>query len=197
MNREAAIIEKVESYIRGTMQIVNRFNSEKFGTDARVTHIYPYYLKDVLKQLSDEQKWKEMPYVKKKLEDVSKLLFKIKKRCDEWKRGDPMENVFSEDHLKNAIYYIPRWPLYVHLMAAIIQMGASGAFHQFQCMSADHMDSLFKLDLIGIGVMISGSAVAPLYYTYMCNDSFTIGMCWLGMIFLLCTTAALITVFKS
>ena len=59
------------------------------------------------------------------------------------------------------------------------------------------MDSLFKLDLIGIGVMISGSAVAPLYYTYMCNDSFGIGMYWLGQITTLCTIAALITVFKS
>ena len=45
--------------------------------------------------------------------------------------------------------------------------------------------------------MISGSAVSPLYYTYMCNESFGMGMYWLGQITLLCTIAALITVFKS
>ena len=47
-------------------------------------------------------------------------------------------------------------------------------------MNAKAMDDLFKADLIGIGAMISGSAVAPIYYTYMCEDSFKIGMVWLS-----------------
>lgn len=73
-------------------------------------------------------------------------------------------------------------------------MTASGAFHLFQCTNADNMNELLKVDLIGIGVMIAGSAVSPLYYTYMCEDSMVIGKFWLGQIWLFCTLASVLTI---
>ena len=104
---------------------------------------------------------------------ISDLMDEIVERVKVWSDNlGETKPLFMKGEAEKAIYYIPRWPLFIHLVASIIQMGASGAFHLFQCMNAKTMDDLFKVDLIGIGVMISGSAVAPIYYTYMCDNSF-------------------------
>ena len=74
-------------------------------------------------------------------------------------------------------------------------MSASAVFHQFQCMSQEDMDTFLKFDLIGICIMICGSSVAPIYYTFMCEDSLFWCKLWLYMIFTLTGSALLMTLF--
>ena len=115
-----------------------------------------------------------------KSEKIDELMGQIDERKRTW-----LENVgetkplFTEKEVEKAIYYIPRWPLLIHLAAAIFQMFASAFFHQFQCISAEGMFTLFKVDLLGISIMITGSAVSPIYYSFMCEDSFFWCKLWL------------------
>ena len=205
MNQDAATIEKVETFIQQSMILLNACYGG-FECPVNYTELvlgYSEYMTRTINTFKLEKAQIDIyrPYVWDKFEQIDKLMVDIKAQADAW-YDDAMLNgrskpLFRKEQLKTTIYYVPRWPLFVHLVAAIIQMGASAAFHQFQCVSAEKMNTLFKIDLIGIGVMISGSAVAPLYYTYMCNESFQTGMLWLGWIFTLCSIAALVTVVSS
>ena len=94
---------------------------------------YPNYLKDALLQFRYSETEIDIyrPYIWDKFEEISRLVDDINELSVKWLESDKTEPLFTDKHLQNAIYKIPRWPLYVHLAASIIQMGASGAFHQF------------------------------------------------------------------
>lgn len=43
--------------------------------------------------------------------------------------------IFSKNEIKKASIYVPRWPLFTHIIAAVVMHGLSSYYHLF-----DHMD---------------------------------------------------------
>lgn len=61
-------------------------------------------------------------------------------------------------------------PLYVNVVAAVLQMGFSSYYHNCQCISKVASGFFLKLDFAGIAIMIGGSATPILYYAFMCKE---------------------------
>ena len=71
-------------------------------------------------------------------------------------------NTIHNDQLES----IPRWPIIVFLCSAIICLGNSTLFHMFLCVSHIVKDILQTIDYCGIAILISGSYVPVIYYTF-------------------------------
>ena len=63
---------------------------------------------------------------------------------------------------------IPLWPLVIHAIGAILQMGLSAYFHLFHCVCEHSFHTLQKLDFAGIALMLAGSVTPPYYYGFIC-----------------------------
>lgn len=71
---------------------------------------------------------------------------------------------------ENAITYVPRWPLILHLATAVFCFGCSTIFHLYQAHSEKTWAFLIKLDYGGICFLIMGSCY-PLYnYIFACQE---------------------------
>jgi len=81
------------------------------------------------------------------------------------------------------------WPIYVHLCAAVFQMGISGYFHLFCCQNKGCHDQLLKLDYAGIAIMIAGSCTGCFYYGFYCKQMFFWRCLWIGQVWVCCLFA--------
>ena len=66
-------------------------------------------------------------------------------------------------------YFVSRWPLFLHITGAIMCLGFSTLFHLFKDHSQGYSDFLIRLDYAGIALMIAGSNMPPLYYSFYCQ----------------------------
>ena len=66
----------------------------------------------------------------------------------------------------NQLESIPRWPIVIFLFSAIICLGNSTLFHMFLCVSHIVKNILQTIDYCGIAILISGSYVPVIYYTF-------------------------------
>ena len=66
-------------------------------------------------------------------------------------------------------YYLTKVPLYLHIAGAICCLGFSATFHLFKDHSLQFSESLARLDYAGISLMIAGSNMPPLYYSFYCQ----------------------------
>ena len=72
----------------------------------------------------------------------------------------------------NQLESIPRWPIIVFLFSAIICLGNSTLFHMFLCVSHIVKNILQTIDYCGIAILISGSYVPVIYYTFYCYPAY-------------------------
>ena len=82
MNKEAAIVERIESFVRNTMQIMNDCQIEQPFYDTRLFDIYPRYLKNKIMKFDHPGRFK--PYVWEKFKEVIELINEIDDRKQEW-----------------------------------------------------------------------------------------------------------------
>jgi adiponectin receptor len=64
---------------------------------------------------------------------------------------------------------ISRFPLYLHIMGAVCCLGFSATFHHFKDMSRETSEKLSRLDYAGISMLIAGSNMPPIYYSFYCQ----------------------------
>lgn len=64
---------------------------------------------------------------------------------------------------------ISRFPLYLHIMGAVCCLGFSATFHHFKDMSRETSERLSRLDYAGISMLIAGSNMPPIYYSFYCQ----------------------------
>ena len=87
-------------------------------------------------------------------------------------------------------YEVSRVPLFLHILGAVICMGCSAIFHLFKDHSPGASEYLSRLDYAGISVMITGSSISPVYYSYYCQENHTY-----RNIYMTCMTVASAAVF--
>eukprot|EP00347_Sterkiella_histriomuscorum_P020952 403335825 len=66
-------------------------------------------------------------------------------------------------------YYVSKMPLFLHIAGAISCLGCSTIFHLFKDQSKKTSEFLVRLDYAGIALMIAGSNMPPLYYSFYCK----------------------------
>ena len=137
-------------------------------------------------------------YLSLKFQKVSELIDSIEARSQRVLRESEAKGVyakaplFTEDEVNKSVYYVPRWPLFFHLIMATFLMIASASYHQYMCISHEHLVCLLQLDLAGICCMIMGSAVPPVYYAFMCEESQFWGRLWIWQIIVFCGIAGFV-----
>lgn len=77
-----------------------------------------------------------------------------------------MENVEDTELLP----YVPRWPIFVHLVAAMFCFTCSSVYHLYTHHTEQSANLLMQFDYVGIAIMIAGSGTPPFYYSLMCNE---------------------------
>eukprot|EP00347_Sterkiella_histriomuscorum_P005560 403356144 len=66
-------------------------------------------------------------------------------------------------------FYVTKIPLFLHIGGAISCLGLSAIFHLFKDHSQHMGEFLVRLDYAGISLMIAGSNMPPLYYSFICK----------------------------
>jgi len=66
---------------------------------------------------------------------------------------------------------INRFPLFLHILGAVCCLGFSATFHHFKDMSKATSEKLSRLDYAGISMMIAGSNMPPIYYSFYCRPN--------------------------
>ena len=137
-----------------------------------------------------------------KMKHLDRLLESIQTRVEAWLeyvKQDPgvrgLQALFTQEEISKATPYVPRWPLFVQLAAGVIMMGFSSYYHLFLCESYEASQFLRCLDLVGITVMIAGSATSPFYYGFYCEEMVFWGRLWLGTMYLFCFVAGFLTLY--
>lgn len=65
--------------------------------------------------------------------------------------------------------HLPRWPIALFILSAMMCLLSSTVFHMFASTSEATCSHFQKLDYAGICALISGSTVAPIYYGFYCE----------------------------
>lgn len=66
-------------------------------------------------------------------------------------------------------FYVTKIPLFLHIAGAICCLGFSATMHLFKDHSPGMGEFLTRLDYAGISLMIAGSNMPPLYYSFYCK----------------------------
>ena len=82
-------------------------------------------------------------------------------------------------------------PAFVYFFAAGACFAGSTSFHVFVCAGEELLPLLLSLDYAGIGLLISGACVAPIYYGFFCMPGFARG--YLAAIAAACALATALT----
>ena len=82
-----------------------------------------------------------------------------------------LKNDLTElDH--KVVGHIPRWPIIVFIGCAIWCLMGSAIYHQFYCCNFIVSNILQTIDYCGIAILISGSYVPVIYYTFYCYPAY-------------------------
>jgi len=82
--------------------------------------------------------------------------------------SDPHIALNYVSRCNSALLTIPV-PLFVHMFSAIFCMGCSAIYHLFKDHSYGLNDLLVRFDYGGISILIAGSNIPPLYYSFYCE----------------------------
>lgn len=80
------------------------------------------------------------------------------------------------------------------MLSAFVCMGFSSFYHLFFVRSKYFFDILQRLDYAGISILIFGSAVAPLHYSYSCKDSAIYREIFMTFLFVSCLSAFVVSI---
>eukprot|EP01006_Ploeotia_vitrea_P015577 TRINITY_DN45081_c0_g1_i1.p1 TRINITY_DN45081_c0_g1~~TRINITY_DN45081_c0_g1_i1.p1 ORF type:complete len:727 (-),score=328.83 TRINITY_DN45081_c0_g1_i1:78-2231(-) len=67
--------------------------------------------------------------------------------------------------------YLPRWPLAIYMLSAMICLFSSALFHLFVAVSQQVGQKFQQLDYAGISLLIGGSQVPVIYYGFFCQPA--------------------------
>jgi adiponectin receptor len=70
---------------------------------------------------------------------------------------------------QEAKWEVPRFPLFLHILGAVCCLGFSATFHLFKDHSITASEKLSRLDYAGISILIAGSSMPPIYYSFYCQ----------------------------
>ena len=65
--------------------------------------------------------------------------------------------------------YVPKFPLFIHIFGSIACLGCSATFHLFKDQSLYMSEVLARVDYAGISLLIAGSNMPLLYYSFNCR----------------------------
>jgi len=65
--------------------------------------------------------------------------------------------------------YISTWPLIIHLLSGFFCLGCSATFHLFWIQNEQILNTLSRLDYGGISILILGSSVPAITYSFQCD----------------------------
>jgi len=85
----------------------------------------------------------------------------------------------------------------INLASAGFCLGCSAAFHLFYVKSPQFLNVLARLDYGGISVLIFGSALPIIYYSFACDPELTQRWIWIGIEAFLCTGCFITTLIKK
>jgi len=66
--------------------------------------------------------------------------------------------------------YVPKWPLCVHILSAIICLACSSFYHLFFVKNEYLRGLLLRLDIGGINILICGSTYSVIFYPFACGE---------------------------
>lgn len=101
--------------------------------------------------------------------------------------GGPITDV---DEFMN---YVSRWPLFGHMFAACICLSMSTIYHLFYVYSAKTSKFLSKLDYAGISILICGSTLPLINYSYACGEAVSYRKYFLALEIVSCVIVFVIT----
>lgn len=78
---------------------------------------------------------------------------------------------FFKAHFKEMILHIPKFPLMLFEVCAIICFTASSLMHIFWVKSKEACEKYHKLDLCGIVIMICGSSLSVTFFQFYCTPT--------------------------
>ena len=85
----------------------------------------------------------------------------------------------------------------INLASAAFCLGCSAAFHLFYVKSPMFLNVLARLDYGGISVLIFGSALPIMYYSFACDPELIQRWVWIGVEAALCTACFITTLIKK
>jgi adiponectin receptor len=83
-------------------------------------------------------------------------------------RDAPWSDIYAFD-MGDKGNKLPRWPVFVFLVSAVICLGSSAVFHWFCAHSRAMHEILNRLDYAGISILIAGSCYPPYFYFFHCE----------------------------
>lgn len=89
---------------------------------------------------------------------------------------------------------LARWPICLYCMSAGICMGCSTAFHWFYPKNKRVFEILHKLDYSGIVILVFGSVVPLIYYSFYCNPK--VAWFYIVLQFISCFTTFTLSMFE-
>ena len=101
--------------------------------------------------------------------------------------GGPITDV---DEFMN---YVSRWPLFGHMVAACMCLTMSTTYHLFYVKSELMNKLLSKLDYAGISILICGSTLPIINYSYACGNAIGYRKWFLGIEIVSCVIVFIIT----
>ena len=67
--------------------------------------------------------------------------------------------------------YLPRWPIFIMIVSAILCLSFSAIFHAFGIISQKYYTILSRFDYGGISLLITGSCFPPYYFFFYYSDT--------------------------
>ena len=83
---------------------------------------------------------------------------------------------------EQVLTYVPRWPLVVNILSAIMCLGLSSVYHLYNYYSRHVCYKLATFDYGGICMLIAGSAYPPIYYSFACQSLHTLRTTFLAIL---------------
>lgn len=112
-------------------------------------------------------------------------------KMQSFKRLHPFYDMGEVIDSEQVLNYVPRWPIYVNLLAAAICMFLSVIYHNFNCMSAYWSNTLVTLDYGGITLVILGNAVPIIIYPFACTPLHPTRNFFISMVTVTCLSSFL------
>ncbi len=76
------------------------------------------------------------------------------------------------DDVDTYLNHVSRWPLFVHMISALLCLGMSATFHLYYVYSPKASVLLARLDYTGIVLLNGGTTIPLIHYTFACPQVF-------------------------
>lgn len=200
LNKKAMSFEAAEIFIQTSLEAIKQGWLAKGAVECKtcVENIFGHmglYTEQVMRRFTLYLRIgldKKDSTIPRKMQNLKELIIDLEKVS----KNDTTllyDAVTQTQHLP-ALEVVPRWPMFVHALSGIIQMGASAYYHLFQCVDEETHLKLQKFDFGAISIMIAGTTTSPFYYGFMCEQMTYYRHLYLGIVWVSCIVAAAVTI---